>query len=79
MKKVLFIAVLALGLFTSCSKDDDGIDCAAAVNDILEEYQPLLEVHLPEDPTVFDPLFDWQPFYDVLAERDAAIEAIGCN
>lgn len=81
MKKltlVLAMVLVSLTTFTSCEKEEI-FDCATEVNIILEQYAPLLEAELPADPLTFDPLFDWQPFYDVLAQRDAAIEAIGCN
>lgn len=78
MKKLTLVIALVLVSLTSCSKEEI-FDCATEVNIIMEQYAPLLEAELPEDSSTFDPTFDWQPFYDVLAQRDAAIEAIGCN
>ncbi len=79
MRKLFLL--LAISVLTSCSTEEtfDLNDCAVETRLILEEYQPLLEELLPEDPTSYNPFFDWQPFKDLVAERDAKIQALNCE
>lgn len=78
MKKVLLLTALFLGTLTSCEPKELNT-CAEQVNDIIEAYAPALEELLPENPTEFNPLFDWTPFKEKLEERQSKIDAIGCN
>lgn len=79
MKKLALVSVLLVGLFMSCSNDDDSISCAYQVQLILENYTPQLQALLPPSSPEYDYSFDYEPFYALVAQRDLEIEALGCN